>query len=80
MERLYNYFKSFVNQAFALIHKYPIASFFIISFYIVYIYIVFSDKKKKTGKHIRGARIIKNGNFFRNIFLEKELIKMKILR
>lgn len=71
MERLYNYFKSFVNQAFALIHKYPIASFFIISFYIVYIYIVFSDKKKKTGKHIRGARIIKNGNFFRNIFFGK---------
>lgn len=57
MERLYNLFKNFINQAVNLIHKYPAASLFIVGFYILYIFIIFKGDKKG-GKHVRGAKII----------------------
>lgn len=62
MERLYNLFKNFINQAVSLIHKYPAASLFIVAFYILYIFIIFKGDKKG-GKHVRGAKIIMPSKF-----------------
>lgn len=71
MERLYNLFKNFINQAANLIHKYPAASLFIVGFYILYIYIIFKGDKKG-GKHVRGAKIIMPAGKFKNVLSFKK--------
>jgi type IV secretory pathway TraG/TraD family ATPase VirD4 len=76
MERLYNLFKNFINQAVSLIHKYPAASLFIVAFYILYIFIIFKGDKKG-GKHVRGAKIIMPSKFKKVISSKKRKAENK---